>query len=158
MHASIGRGSGTIALASAHTSCLRQIVKEQSPTEAAGRPGSITPVPRALQASLRGVEPQTGVARIISAERLGTSPGRKKIPRADADHSFDHLSVEKLQYPAFSRLVLGETTYQWHPPRLQRHRSFAKTWAMVVVRSRCLRSAHRNRVADARNTEPPDPR
>jgi hypothetical protein len=29
----IGRGSGTIALASAHTSCLRQIVKEQAPSK-----------------------------------------------------------------------------------------------------------------------------
>jgi len=79
MHAPIGRGSGTIALASAHTSCLRQIVKEQNPTDAAGRPGSITPVSRALQARYRAMGFGKAGARIISLERPDTSPVQKKI-------------------------------------------------------------------------------
>ena len=77
MQAPVGVGSGTIALASAHTSCLRQIVKERRLTDAAGEPGILTPDPRAIQALREDLRYRKGRARIIDRDRSDTSPHRK---------------------------------------------------------------------------------
>jgi hypothetical protein len=101
MHASIGRGSGTIALASAHTSCLRQIVKEQSLTEAAGRPGSITRSPAPSKPSIEEWNLRNGRARIIGLERRGTSPSERKFDGTLVRSVFDRLVSRSYSTPRF---------------------------------------------------------
>ena len=82
-------------------------------------------------------------ARIISGDRSDTSPERKFFARRSPSLRrlistravFDRRKRLNATVPSVLGAGVGETEYQWHPPRLQRHlRSFAQAETLGAVR------------------------